>query len=392
LTSGSKIYPKLGKVNWSPEYDSANSSNLADSVRPLLFTNSAQNLNKIVTLKQENANTIDYQQEAPVVGTTTTLKFYTGLGTTNYYNVVMPTLTANKKTKYNFSLVAGVYGTADTTNSEYDLGVATVTIVGSPSGDITRVDTTASASLTPIAMQTYNSFLQRTGQVISIEGCCFKEFTIEIADETTESTCRGKSTGKTFKSRNISGTIVVENTSPLLYAFGFGNTLKESTIKVANELTGYGESDSVRVSSTTSTFDIGPTLKIASISVGECNSLSKTDINTGSALLDINTYHYNPTTGILTLSNKFNSGKMVIKIWQDQIVNKASFNYKFAQIETALQLRREQSKTGGTMIIDLKKVQLFAPTGAYDDDEGDTQEFTWSATVTSDDDGYYAFF
>ena len=152
LTSGSKIYPKLGKVNWSPEYDSANSSNLADSVRPLLFTNSAQNLNKVVTLKQENANTIDYQHEAPVVGTTTTLKFYTGSGTANYYNVVMPTLTANKKTKYNFSLVAGVYGTADTTNSQYDLGVATVTIVGSPSGDITRVDTTASASLTPIAM------------------------------------------------------------------------------------------------------------------------------------------------------------------------------------------------------------------------------------------------
>ena len=233
--------------------------------------------------------------------------------------------------------------------------------------------------------------MQRTGQVISIEGCCFREFTMEIADETTESTCRGKNTGKTFKSRDISGTIVVEKTSPLLFAFGFGNTLKESTIKVANELTGYGESNSVLVSSTTSTFDIGPNQKIASISVGDCNSLSKTDINTGSALLDINTYHYNATTGILTLSNKFNSDKIVIKIWQDQIVNKVSFNYKFAQIETALQLRREQSKTGGTMIIDLKKVQLFAPTGAYDD-EGDTQEFTWSATVTSDDDGYYAFF
>jgi hypothetical protein len=167
LPLGTKIFSKLGKVNFSPTYSPANSSNQADDTQAISFTAAGQNLNAVTSLALSKAQLLGYTAEAPVVGTTTTIKFYVGSGTANYYNVVMPTLTANKKTKFEFQLKAGVFGVADTTNSNYDLGVATVTVVGTiPAGVVTGIDTTASGILTPIQLVAYNNFFQKIGQVI----------------------------------------------------------------------------------------------------------------------------------------------------------------------------------------------------------------------------------
>jgi hypothetical protein len=391
LALGSKIYSKLGKTNWSTLYNAANSSNQADDTQSLGFASATQNLNAVANLNLNKANLLSYSQEAPTVGTTTTLRFYVGAGVTNYYQVVMPTLTANKKTKYNFQLKAGVYGVANILNANYDLGVATVTVVGViPAGVITRIDTIASGILTPIQLVSYNNFLQQIGQVISLDLCCFKEFTMEVSDETEDVYCRGVRTGKTFKAREVSGTMLIEKTSPLLYAFGLGNSLKSDTVSVAEALDSYGEDSTTVVNSTNRIVTIGAGLSIASVSVGDCNSKSPSTLNLG-VNLDANSYYYDTVAGTVEFGTDVNEGNLQVKTYNSKVVNKVSLKYKYPQIEAALQVRRTNSITSNTTLVDLKKVQLFAPKTSIEDD-GDTAELEWSTIITSDDDGYYAFY
>jgi hypothetical protein len=393
LALGTKIYSKLGKVNFSPSYNPANSSNQADDTQSIGLAAATNSLNAVTNLALTKAQLLSYSQEAPVVGTTTTIKFYVGAGTSNYYQVVMPTLTANKKTKYNFQLKAGVYGVANTTNANFDLGVATVTVVGSiPAGVVTRIDTTASAALTPIQLVAYNNFLQQVGQVISLDLCCFKEFTMDVSDEKEDVYCRGSKTGTKFKTRDVSGTVVVEKTSPILYAFGLGNSIKSEVIQVPLSLEGYGENDATTIVNSSNRLISGiPTgLQIASVSVGDCNSKSPSSVNLG-LNLDANSYYYDSAAGTIEFGSECNEGKLFIKTYVDKIANKLSLRFKYSQIEVALQVLRVNSQTGNNTLVDLKKVQLFAPKTSIEDD-GDTVEFEWTASITSDDDGYYAFF
>jgi hypothetical protein len=391
LGLGSKIYSKLGKVNYTPEYNAANSSNQADDTQSISFSAASQTLNAVTNLALNKAQLLGYTAEAPATGTSTTIKFYVGSGTTNYYNVVMPILTANKKTKFEFQLKAGVYGVADTTNSSYDLGVATVTVVGTiPAGVVTGIDTGASGALTPIQLVAYNNLFQKIGQVISLDLCCFKEFTMEVSDETEDTYCRGTKTGKTFKTREVSGTLVIEKVSPLLYAFGLGNTLKSESIKVPQDLANFGEDSTTIINSSNRTVNIGSGLSLATVTVGDCNSKSPATQNLG-LNLDVNSYYYKSTTGDIEFAGDINEGKLQVKVYTEKLVNKVSLKYKYSQIEVALQVLRTNSQTSNSTLINLKKVQLFAPKTSFEDD-GDTVEMEWSATITSEDDGYYAFY
>jgi hypothetical protein len=397
LALGNKIFSKLGETLWSTSYNQANSSPLPVNLQALRLTAATQTLNKVVDIDQSTIDTFKFIQEASVNTAVTNIRLYTGSGLTNYYNVALPVSTVNKPTKYEFKLVAGAYGTAITSNSNYDLGVATVTAVGSPAGNIKRIDTiaqtlTASNTITPIALFGLNNLFEATGSVVEDIICCFDGVELTTEDETEDVFCKGQKTETIIKSRTVSGTITIQKVSPISYALGLGNALRSVNISVPVDLAGYGATQTTNRFTTTSgvtSITLPVNTVVDSVIIDGCLTLSRTEINTGSANLDVNCYHYNSATGVLTVNSEHDAKAPNIKTLETKFVSSVSMYPKYNATKVYLRLART-STNGAKTYVELASVQMTPPVLSVADD-GDTYDVEFSATLTKESDAFYAF-
>jgi hypothetical protein len=306
------------------------SSVARDSTKPSYLTN-GQNFIKVVNTDYSQTTAWKFTAKGSTANDIVIVRFYTGTGVNDYYQVNCQMPLPNVEYTFNFNpFVSGTYGVAGTPVAigakSYASGQAIVSQIGNPVGQtITRVNlygvsTSATSKILPITLEGTNSSLALFGQKFQIPVCCLSEVTEELTREYKELLCGKKKNGKSLDTQSETITFKIQKNNLLLRALGYGSELYDTQIDISDGLTTLNlvnASPNIIANGTGAiTMSIANGTNIDYISVdkaGDCIALQRDYVKNTTATLDPNSYYIDLANNRIVFSNDiFNYGSVEV--------------------------------------------------------------------------------
>jgi hypothetical protein len=301
-----------------------------DTTKPSYLLNN-QNYVKVVNTDFSASTAFKFTAKGSTANDQLIIRYYTGAGVADYYQVVCAMPIPNVEYTFNFNpFINGSYGAVSAPTivgaKSYATGLATVTSVGSPTGQIINrinlfgVSTVASSKITPIALEGANSSLNIFGQKFQIPVCCLDSLTEELTRTYKELMCGKNKNGKSLDTQEEKITFKIQKNNILLRALGYGSEVYDTLLDVSDgktKLTLVNASPNIIANiSGAITMSLANGTNIDYISIdkaGDCIALQRDYVKNTSATLDSNSYYVDLANNRIIFSNDiFNYGEVEV--------------------------------------------------------------------------------